>query len=146
VTITVWRISNHADLSGEGGRRSAGRWNYKGTPIVYCSDHPASAILEILVNVDKADLPSGYKMLEITIDESMVQISSALPSGWLADKNVTRDVFEAFRRSALKAVLKVPSSVAPNAWNYLINPDHPDAIHIRIINVTDQAFDNRLRE
>jgi RES domain-containing protein len=145
VTLTVWRISNHADLSGEGGRRSAGRWNRRGTPIVYCADHPASAILEILVNLDREDLPSGYKLLEIALEASMFETIKPLPSNWLTNPDATRDAFEAFRKSALKPVLKVPSSVAPNAWNYLINPDHPDAIRISIKSVTDHAFDERLK-
>jgi RES domain-containing protein len=144
VTLTIWRISNHADLSGEGGRRSAGRWNHKGTPIVYCSDHPATAILEILVNIDREDLPAGYRLLEISIENSMTEAVAALPADWLADKPATRALFESFRMAGRKPVLVVPSSVAPNASNYLINPDHPDAIRIRISRVTDHAFDSRL--
>jgi RES domain-containing protein len=143
VTISVWRISNHADLSGEGGRRAAGRWNQKGTPIVYCSDHPANAMLEILVNVDREDLPSKFKLLEIELRDDMIENVDQLPENWQNDKSTTREIYQRFIQSAGCPVLKVPSVVTPKSWNFLINPNHPNAIGIRIVGVTEHIFDPR---
>jgi len=47
--MELWRISNYADLSGAGGLQAAGRWHTRGKRIVYLADHPASALLEMLV-------------------------------------------------------------------------------------------------
>ncbi len=33
--MVIWRIGNHADLSGTGGMRSSGRWHHRGAPVVY---------------------------------------------------------------------------------------------------------------
>jgi RES domain-containing protein len=51
--MRIWRISNFADLSGRGGMLIDGRWNRRGTPIVYCTDHPSTALLEILVHATR---------------------------------------------------------------------------------------------
>jgi len=48
--MELWRISNYADLSGGGGLQAAGRWHTRGKRIVYLADHPASAVLEMLVH------------------------------------------------------------------------------------------------
>ena len=50
--MELWRISNYADLSGAGdGLLAAGRWHTRGRRIVYLADHPASALLEMLVHM-----------------------------------------------------------------------------------------------
>lgn len=58
--MELWRISNYADLSGEGGLRAAGRWHTRGKRIVYLTDHPASALLELLAHMDRDLIPSSY--------------------------------------------------------------------------------------
>ena len=65
--MRLWRISNHVDLSGEGGRRAAGRWSHQGRRVVYLAEHPALAMLETLVHleVDVEDLPSTYRLIEV---------------------------------------------------------------------------------
>ncbi len=42
----------------------------KNTPVVYCADHPATALLEILVHVDAEDLPPAYQLLEIEVPDT----------------------------------------------------------------------------
>ena len=51
--MELWRISNYADLSGIGGLKAAGRWHSQGRRIVYLADHPSSALLEMLVHMDR---------------------------------------------------------------------------------------------
>ena len=45
--MRLWRISDFADLAGEGGLLVSGRWHSRGRRIVYLSDHPATALIEI---------------------------------------------------------------------------------------------------
>ncbi len=65
--MRFWRISNYADLSGEGGRLAAGRWNRLGRRIVYLAEHPALALLETLVHleIDAEDMPNRFRLLSI---------------------------------------------------------------------------------
>ena len=57
--MELWRISNYADLSGIGGLRAAGRWHSQGRRIVYLADHESSALLEMLVHMDRDLMPAS---------------------------------------------------------------------------------------
>lgn len=143
--MRAWRISNHADLSGIGGKYAAGRWNHLGTGIVYCADHPALAMLEILVHLDPEDLPDSYRLIEIEIPDKVTVIKAELPERWAEDVTLTRDRFEAFRNEARAAVLSVPSVVMPHCRNLLINPQHPEHDNIAIVSSDRHLLDARFR-
>lgn len=141
--MRIWRISNYADLSGKGGEYKAGRWNYKGDRIVYCADHPSTAMLELLVHVDRDDLPSGFQLIEIDVP---VEVQYADPTaGWHENQDRTRRQFRDFADAAKAAVLCVPSVVMPFVVNYLINPAHRDAARLTIVSVTRHLLDPRFR-
>ena len=74
--MILWRISNHADLNGLGGVHRSGRWHFAGVPVVYLSESPALALLEVMVNFDLApdELPADYQLLEV--DCSVVGVLS----------------------------------------------------------------------
>jgi RES domain-containing protein len=38
----------------------------------------------------------------------------------------------------------VPSAIAPQTWNYLLNPQHPNAGQVQVAEVIREQFDNRL--
>lgn len=69
--MELWRISNYADLSGAGGLQAAGRWHTRGKRIVYLADHPASALLEMLVHMDRELIPATYRLLRIVVSETV---------------------------------------------------------------------------
>lgn len=148
--MKYWRISNHADLSGRGGLRAAGRWHSAGQPIVYLAEHPASALLEVLVHLDIGDvsaLPTGYQLLEVM---TAVKVSAlglparALDVTWRDDPGVSRAIGDAWLASGKSALLRVPSALVPNVANYLLNPLHADASRLSIKSVARYPFDNRL--
>lgn len=49
---TLWRISNYEDLQGLGGLYTAGRWHPLGQRVVYLSEHPVLALLEVMVHLE----------------------------------------------------------------------------------------------
>lgn len=69
--MIVWCISNHADLSGRGGLIAQGRWHRKGIPVVYCSDHPSTTLLEIVVQVDIGEMPENFQLLKIHCPDNL---------------------------------------------------------------------------
>lgn len=141
--MRIWRISNYADLSGIGGSYKAGRWNQIGTPIVYCAEHSALAMLEMLVHVDAEDLPERYQLLEIKVPDAVVSFTPDLPDDWRDDQRATRDLFEAFCAEAGSPVMTVPSVIMPHAFNHLINPRHPEAHTISIKSAIEHPLDPR---
>ncbi|OYV68550.1 MAG: hypothetical protein B7Z67_12990, partial [Acidiphilium sp. 21-60-14] len=42
------------------------------------------------------------------------------------------------------AILRVPSLLVPDAFNYLLNPAHPNAAKAKLIALKPFAFDTRL--
>jgi RES domain-containing protein len=64
--MELWRISNYADLSGAGGLMASGRWYSQGKRI-YLADHPSSALLEMLVHMDRDLIPPSYQLLRIVL-------------------------------------------------------------------------------
>jgi RES domain-containing protein len=141
--MIVWRISEFADLSGRGGELAARRWNHRGTSIVYCSDHPSTAMLEILVNIDAEDLPDTYQLLEIDIPDTIVPFSPDPLANWRSDQRTTRDAYDRFCAEAKSPVMTVPSVVMPHAFNHLINPRHGDAGQIMIKSADQHLLDPR---
>ncbi|MEJ6781597.1 RES family NAD+ phosphorylase [Aminobacter sp. Piv2-1] len=142
--MRLWRIANYADLSGQGGKFSAGRWNFLGTPMVYCADHPATALVEILVHVDAEDLPLTYQLLEIEVPDKAKPAVPTLSSNWQDDLNETRQIGTNFIAAGNTPVLEVPTVVVPFARNYLLNPMLLDQHGIRVAGVTTHPFDARL--
>ena len=51
--------SNYAPYDGEGAWRVGGRWNSKGTRVLYMSENRSLAVLEILVHLS-ASIPDKY--------------------------------------------------------------------------------------
>lgn len=144
--MNVWRVSDHADLSGQGGMLAAARWHLAGTPVVYCADHPATALLEKLVHIDLEDMPRGYTLLTIDVPDVPAHRIDAgdLPEDWRSDLNATQSIGTAVLARAEHLVVWVPSVLVPHAWNALLNPRHAEAPQCSVLEVIENLFDRRL--
>jgi RES domain-containing protein len=147
--MRLWRISNFASLSGEGGLRASGRWHTRGRRVVYLSDHPASALLEVLVHleVDLEDLPSSYQLLAVDFPDGLTMDSmakDALPADWPTKMVATRTLGDRWLDAEQAALLRVPSAIVPYASNWLLNPAHGDAAQAVIAETIHAPFDARL--
>ena len=142
--MRVWRISNFADLSGEGGLLIEGRWHFRGTPIVYCTDHPSTALLEILVHATRYTVPDYYQLLEIEVPDDIETFAPTIAMNWDRDADETRRIGARFIADGIFALMNVPSVIMPKARNVLLNPAHADAGQIRIVETYRYPFDSRL--
>lgn len=147
--MRLWRISEHADLSGEGGLRFSGRWHSRGARILYLADHPASTLVETLVHleIDPEDLPDRYQLLAVDIPDNVgfeAIEEDQLPANWRDQTPLTRALGDRWLRDARTALLRVPSATVPFAVNWLLNPAHADAAHARIVAIIRAPFDRRL--
>jgi RES domain-containing protein len=152
--VRLWRISDFADLSGEGGRIADGRWHSVGRPIVYLADHPASALLENLVHleIDPEDLPDTYQLIEVDVPDT-VEMDELDPGKltkandkWRNDLAFTRSQGDAWLSGGRTALLRPPSVMLPKARNVLLNPAHKDAKRVRIVGTARPPYDRRLFE
>jgi RES domain-containing protein len=147
---TLWRISNHVDLSGEGGFGASGRWHTEGRLVVYLADSPAGALLERIVHMtdmlEDANLPRFYQLLQVSVpDEIAIKpLNTIAPTDWKERLQFTREVGDTWMVSRETALARVPSAIAPQTWNYLLNPEHSEAKLVTVVAVIKERFDNRL--
>ncbi len=136
------------DLSGKGAELYSGRWNSKGTAMLYTSQSQALALLEILAHVGKESMPEGYFMIAIYLpdDASMLAVALAdLPKDWKAVPfaNSTQRLGDQFIRDGHSLVLKVPSVFVPGDCNYLVSPKHEQMQGVTVISQDPFKLDPR---
>jgi RES domain-containing protein len=147
--MRLWRISDHADLSGEGGLLASGRCHTQGNRIIYLADHPASALVEVLVHleVDSEDIPEPYQLLAVELPDNTALEAielKQLPNDWHDQLSFTRKIGDAWLRENRVPLLRVPSAIIPFATNWLLNPAHREAAGARVADVIRAPFDRRL--
>ncbi len=147
--MRLWRISAYADLTGDGGLLASGRWHSRGRRIVYLTDHPASALLEVLVNleVDPEDFPGSYQLMAVDLPDSVLFESiksDQLAADWRDRLHISRDLGNAWLEENRTMLLSVPSAIVPFTANWLLNPAHADAASARIAEIVRAPFDRRL--
>lgn len=139
-------------LEGIGASRSEGnRWNSLNTRMIYAAESRALALLELSVHLNiHEDLPGDRFMVEIHIPDS-IEIQELdlrqLPSGWDSKppNSTTRRIGDQFVEGLTAAVLKVPSAIVAEEYNYLINPLHPDSKKITVGKSQLLNFDSRIK-
>lgn len=117
--MTVYRIckAKYPANDGEGARLAGGRWNHKGTPLVYCGATASLCALEVLAH--GAKLPADMIVIGARIPKS-VSIRTIeetdLPANWsgpVATKK-TKDIGMSWAKSgATRLVTYMFEPVAP---------------------------------
>ncbi|MBV8864201.1 MAG: RES family NAD+ phosphorylase, partial [Acidobacteriaceae bacterium] len=99
----LWRISNRCDLGGLGGERADGRWHSaaRGKRIVYLSEHPALALIEVLANLkgDPRLFPDAYQLIKAAAPASVSMgtvSATALSPDWRTDLKLTQSIGNAW--------------------------------------------------
>ena len=149
ITYRLGRTRYANDLSGEGARLNGGRWNHKLTPCIYSSESRALAALEYTVNVNINLVPRSLSVTVFEIpDASILEIPEAsLPGNWkeAPAPSSTKEFGTSLLSTARSLILKIPSTVIPEEFNYIINPLHPDIGLVKIISVKDFVYDARIK-
>ena len=150
--MRVYRISRPeyvaTALLGNGAALAPGRWNSRGVRLAYTASSGSLAMLEILVHVNREDVPDGRRMLAYEIpDAALAELPpNRWPRGWdkLPYSDAVRRVGDGFVRDGRQLALRVPSAVARGEFNVLVNPAHPQFGQIRLLADDPLALDPRL--
>ncbi len=154
--MKVYRIERKkylkTTLTGVGASMSEGfRWNSLNTRLVYTSESRALATLEVSVHLDLSeDLPDDRFYVEIEIPDDIIisEVSlKDLPAGWdlKPPSQITQFIGDDFVTESITAILKVPSAIVPQEFNFLINPNYPDSKRIKVVRKIPMKFDERLK-
>jgi RES domain-containing protein len=148
--VIVYRISSakYPNNDGEGASINGGRWNRKGTPLLYCAATVSLCALEVLAN--NAALPQNMVSIaaEIPVDLLLMAVlPDKLPPDWnsAVHSSSTQDIGTKWARAKGSVAIMVPSVIVPEERNYLINPLHPDFARINFSAPKPFVFDPRLK-
>lgn len=149
--MIVYRIAKEkylTDLSGEGARLFGGRWNRRGSNMLYFSESLSLCVLEILVHLDYKYLENdfGYVAIEIP-DNSIINLDiKKLSPNWRVNppQLYTQDFGSKWLQANKSLALKVPSAVLPLQNNILLNPNHKLFEKIKIIKKGKLNLDSRV--
>jgi RES domain-containing protein len=154
--VRVWRIydpeaayallPNFDPLDGQGAALYPGRWNKAGVRMVYTSQSPELAMLELLTKLSPAAF--GVRLaVEIDVpDDARVQDAAPAVLGHLlrGEESDTQTYGSGWAARGQSLVLRVPSAVLPVSSNYLLNPLHPQAKRLRVVRQVEVGMDPRL--
>ena len=156
--MSLWRIATDAplyeadDLTGKGAELSGGRWNRKGSPVVYVSTTRALACLESVVHLADSALPLNRYLVELVVPQDewrrALEVDAKNLVGWDAEPagKASLDWGTNWLASALSVLARVPSIIVPEEFNVLVNPLHQDASKIRARKVRKWFYDARLKK
>jgi len=150
--MLVYRISGQRfanDLSGTGARLNGGRWNSVGLSLLYAASYRSLALLEILVHTTNNYVPDDLRLITIEIPDTILikEILHEEISDELNRKKAQaqfQTIGDKWIKSQTSLILKVPSVIIPEEFNYLINPLHKDFHKVKIIETKLFRFDERL--
>ena len=151
--LSLWRIvkARHAAsaFDGEGARRHGGRWNPRGTPVVYLGGTLSLAALETFVHLAPEDARLAFVAIEVVVpDKLRVENLAAgkLPDNWRAEPppHTTQALGLDWFKRGETALLRVSSIIVPRECNYLLNPRHPGFAKLKIQPPAPFGLDSRM--
>ncbi len=150
--MIVYRVSRTKyanDLDGEGAKIFGGRWNNPKIACLYTSATRALAVLEYTVNINIDDIPRALSIISIEVPDRPVRIinETDLPGDWKHSPapSSTKTFGSELLLAAVEPVIRIPSSVIPDEFNYLLNPMHPAGKRFRIVDIRDFVYDVRIK-
>lgn len=149
--MLVYRIT-HKNFSRELYASGAkGRWNGEGKKVIYCAESIPLAFLENMVRRQGVGFNDDFKIMIIELpDDLKITLihPSDLEGGWRDFKDFSKcqPSGNKWYEEAQAAILKVPSAVLPDAFNYVINTIHPDYKKIKLVDSTDLVPDQRIED
>jgi RES domain-containing protein len=127
------------------------RWNVAGHSVLYAGASRSLSTLELVVHRGAIQPSKNYKVMVISVaDEDhlakQVQISD-LPVNWrtMAAYRTLQEIGSDWYTKQASLLLKVPSAVIIQEYNYLINVTHPDLDKkVKVVRTEDYFWDERL--
>ena len=135
-----------AIFDGEGAFRFGGRWNSRGTRLLYTAGNLSLTVLEMLVHLNNEGVLLSYSYATVEFDENLilpVEEFRSLPANW-SDSPPPLEIQrigDEWASGNSSVVLKVPTSVVPVEFNYLINIRHSEFSKVRLGEPKTFTFD-----
>jgi RES domain-containing protein len=128
-----------------------GRWNSKGNKVLYCAESISLAFLENMIRRKGVGFNHDFKIvfIEAPSNTKITFINNEdLDKDWRNSDNYSKCqiVGDKWYSENKYLLLKVPSAVLPEAFNYVINAEHQDYKKVKLLEVTNLIPDERIEE
>ncbi len=149
--MLVYRLAKKQysrDLSGAGASQFGGRWNKRGTPVIYAGESLEISLLELLVHVPPMMVPQLDAVTIKIPDDSISEITpKQLPRNWqdYPAPSLLAEIGYKWVHANKSLALKVPSSVISSSCNLVLNCNHRDFRKVKILKCEEFRFDPRLK-
>ncbi len=147
--MIVYRIAKEEYSTVLKASGYAARWNHKGSFVIYTAESRSLACLENLVHRSGEGNNALYRVMIIQIpDDLKIDIidEGHLKTGWQKNENFIycQNKGADWLLAGITAILKVPSALIKNEFNFILNSNHPDFKKIKLTSAEDFIFDPRL--
>jgi len=136
-------------FDGEGAYLYGGRWSSAGIRLAYASEHQSLAMLEYFVHLDPEDSPDDLMLATADIPENLSRWqleTRALPANWRETPAPPElaSIGDEFVRRGENCLLLLPSALAAQENNWLINPQHREFSQITVNPPEPLRYDQRM--
>lgn len=149
--ITVFNIRKAKFANALMGSGIANRWNKNDEYVIYTSSSRALSTLELVVHRASIQTDMSYKMMHIELlisEHDIITIETKdLPDHWRSIQSypILQNIGSSWYQTYSSLVLKVPSVIIPEEYNYILNTKHPlFSEKVKIHKVEDFVWDKRL--
>jgi RES domain-containing protein len=136
---SIGKKAHAHDITGLGAKLHGGRWNYAGIPCIYLADNRALSLLEYSAHTALHLLPPSLSFTTFEVpDHSIKELTeNELPITWLQQPfcKDSQDIGSALLKQKDHLLLKMPSVVLEQEFNFVLNTMHPLISAVKIIDV-----------
>jgi RES domain-containing protein len=126
-----------------------GRWNSPGNKVIYAAESIPLAFLETMIRRQGVGFSDQFRILFIDVPDktSISRIDEKhLDPNWRESIPICQEEGDTWYREAKTLLLKVPSSVMPYSYNYLLNMQHAGSRLVKLQAITELMPDKRIEE
>lgn len=149
--MEVFRISHKSYSKQLSSSGASSRWNKRNEFVIYTGASRSLSTLEVVVHRNSIHGTADYEVMIISIadEESLFENVSIkdLPSNWRDFKAypLLQQIGSDWYRAQRSLVLKVPSAIISQEYNYIINTHHPLFTEkVQLVRNEAYFFDGRL--
>ncbi|WP_343850219.1 RES family NAD+ phosphorylase [Algoriphagus jejuensis] len=148
--MVVYRLTKSkyaGDISGTGAAIHPGRWNRKGSPVLYTGVNPEIALLETIVHLPPMlSPPLDMLTLEIPDNSTLTLQDSDLPANWSTypAPTVLSEIGQQWIENGKQLALQVPSCIVKTSSILILNCQHPKYAEVKILERKAFLLDPRL--
>ena len=148
--MELFRISTKEYSKQLTASGSPNRWNKRGEFVLYSSGSRSLSTLELVVHRNAIKPSVAYRTMVISLsdDPSIHSIDrKELPKQWTKMQAYAQlqEIGSHWYQNKNSLVLKIPSAIIQQEYNYIINTKHPEfESHIKLIRTENYFWDERL--